>query len=875
MHPSLRLGNGRHVVSTVVSVSNSSGINRLWIQAHNLSYAGKASVRINGGSWIPLNNQNATCAHPESSYECIAGAYSTVRFTVPVSNVRDGNNTVEFGYNGTDGNSSGYRILSFNFLPQSFSGNPTVKAVKSAGRISSSFVEENPSNWAPPRTSNSDISNGAKLWSTRDRLVTEPGGTRMWASCADCHARDGRDLQYFAYSNESIQVRSQFHGLSATEGEQIASYIRSLAVESHGRPWNPPYQPGPGLDNRPVEEWSAGAGLEWVMDDDAETLPYMFPNGINNATASTKSTLNLREVPIALQLADWNGWLPRVHPMDGVFKSDFARSKAWAMYNTNELHQVAASGDISYFADEILTFENFVTEVRRNLQQEFGSSSNAKLVNSIHSMQLWQIVKVWELMQTYQLEDDSPKLYRKYGEPRSWISKARNLFDVAPHITGEINPPQSGCCAPYGSELQNKVASHRWYHAQLILNAGQRDIGNITPIDFKYQFGHLGGATKDTGQGAAMRMVATYIKMIQMSDNGRGVIDDGWYIRNVHPSRIFEDWNRKGKPGKIWNGITQQQQRQISEVVLRAFLRTSMEFSPSDWPRDNGMAAVEPTTYTPKPWDGDGGWQNDHEAYADNFYRIVQVGKLMNLSPTLLDSVAYWGESMWPRGNWESLIVGASGGGSDGGDKDGSDDGSNDTTLPIELTAFKTRTTGEKLILIWKTESEVNNAGFEIQQQIWDNPSTDPGLSAPYKTLTFIEGAGTTNEQQRYKDRVTNLARGQYRFRLRQIDTDGTITNSKPIDVTMDGSDDVDVTTHPNPFNPMTMITLHTPVTQDIEVTVYDVQGRLVRTLFKGELYADEQKQIRFDATGLASGLYLVRAQGPSFLVTKTVTLLR
>ena len=37
------------------------------------------------------------------------------------------------------------------------------------------------------------------------------------ATCADCHAVDGRDLKYFNYSNRSIIERSKFHNLTQTE----------------------------------------------------------------------------------------------------------------------------------------------------------------------------------------------------------------------------------------------------------------------------------------------------------------------------------------------------------------------------------------------------------------------------------------------------------------------------------------------------------------------------------------------------------------------------------------------------------------------------------------------------------------------------------
>ena len=78
-----------------------------------------------------------------------------------------------------------------------------------------------------------DLAQGEHLWRSREALGESPlnSGRIIHASCADCHAQDGRDLKYFNYSNASIQARSVFHGLTPTQGEQIASFVRSLDLE--------------------------------------------------------------------------------------------------------------------------------------------------------------------------------------------------------------------------------------------------------------------------------------------------------------------------------------------------------------------------------------------------------------------------------------------------------------------------------------------------------------------------------------------------------------------------------------------------------------------------------------------------------------------
>ena len=464
------MGPAGTIETVAIDIDDASGVTGLWMQAHNLSYDNKASIKFNNGAWIDLSNASVDVAAPEVHIGGIGGGYSTIRLTLPLSSsaVSNGNNTIQFRFNGTDGLSSGWRVLQFNF-------------VRNDGSFiipESAFREDDPATWTPIYTSQTDIDKGADLWYNEPLL--EADGTPIKARCADCHATDGRDLKYFNYSDKSIVERSKFHGLTQKEGEQIASFIRSLDVPAPGRPWNPPYQPGPGLDSKPVEAWAAGAGLEWVLDDDSETLPYLFPNGITDASASTKSTLNMRELPLALQFPDWNRWLPPVHPID-FWGDAFLNSEVWEDYSVDIPNALAGGVEQAIQSKSIINviqgLDSDVSDFRENQPLPAGKTVQDQTQGNL-GLQLWQIVKVWEIMQANQLEDRASDLYAD-GEARSWFSQARNVFNVAPHISGA----GGSTVHTHGSEQLDKFFSHAWYMYQVVINPGNRDPKVHKPVD--------------------------------------------------------------------------------------------------------------------------------------------------------------------------------------------------------------------------------------------------------------------------------------------------------------------------------------------------------------------------------------------------------
>ena len=69
---------------------------------------------------------------------------------------------------------------------------------------------------------------------------------------------------------------------------------------------------------------------------------------------------------------------------------------------------------------------------------------------------------------------------------------------------------------------------------------------------------------------------------------------------------------------------------------------------------------------------------------------------------------------------------------------------------------------------------------------------------------------------------------------------------------------------YPNPFNPSTMITFYLPRNEYVTLKIYDITGREIETLIKGDAPAGEHR-LQWTAEGLASGIYLCRMETKDF----------
>ncbi|MBK7106506.1 MAG: T9SS type A sorting domain-containing protein [Ignavibacteriae bacterium] len=79
---------------------------------------------------------------------------------------------------------------------------------------------------------------------------------------------------------------------------------------------------------------------------------------------------------------------------------------------------------------------------------------------------------------------------------------------------------------------------------------------------------------------------------------------------------------------------------------------------------------------------------------------------------------------------------------------------------------------------------------------------------------------------------------------------------------------------YPNPFNPTTTIEFALPKDSEVKIVVYDILGREVANLIKGDLKAGYH-QVNFNAVNFASGIYFYSIKAGDFTSTKKLVLMK
>jgi len=147
----------------------------------------------------------------------------------------------------------------------------------------------------------------------------------------------------------------------------------------------------------------------------------------------------------------------------------------------------------------------------------------------------------------------------------------------------------------------------------------------------------------------------------------------------------------------------------------------------------------------------------------------------------------------------------------------------------------------------------------------WASDMDDVIWNQPYRhgTVTFLEG--------------NKLGMSTMNF-ITGVDTNSVDYTPPPTAVKSNGTQIPDklalAQNYPNPFNPVTTIEYSTTEMQMVNLAVYDLNGRKIQTLVNSVQIPGEHR-VTFDASNLASGVYLYRLQAGDQTFTNKMSLVR
>ena len=186
--------------------------------------------------------------------------------------------------------------------------------------------------------------------------------------------------------------------------------------------------------------------------------------------------------------------------------------------------------------------------------------------------------------------------------------------------------------------------------------------------------------------------------------------------------------------------------------------------------------------------------------------------------------------------------------------------------VPVELTSFTAVDKNGKVVLNWRTATELNNQMFEIERR---------SAESQYITLGYVDGYGTTTEPQEYSFIDNSSLTGKFFYRLKQFDFGGRYEYSDEIEVEVTGPLAFELEqNYPNPFNPSTLIKYSIPEGGFVTLDVYNLLGEKVITLVNG-VHEAGRYEVNFDASNLASGIYVYSLNSGSFNLVKKMLLMK
>ena len=209
-------------------------------------------------------------------------------------------------------------------------------------------------------------------------------------------------------------------------------------------------------------------------------------------------------------------------------------------------------------------------------------------------------------------------------------------------------------------------------------------------------------------------------------------------------------------------------------------------------------------------------------------------------------------------------------------------DNLSDQSLPVGLSSFTAISEGDAVTLSWRTESEVDNLGFNLYR----GESKD----GPFVKVNYgmIPGAGNSANYNEYQYRDRNVKPNQrYFYYIEDVDLFSNNNKSQIIEVWVNRVSLLKFAlfqNFPNPFNPETWIPYELAKDSEVTISIYNVFGQLIHTLSLGEKkagrYINKDEAAYWDGKNdagekVSSRLYFYKLSAGDFATVKRMVIVK
>jgi hypothetical protein len=486
-------------------------------------------------------------------------------------------------------------------------------------------------------------------------------------------------MSYFSFPRVAVMGAAKRFGASDLDANNIYNYIwKKRATETNsygfGRVWNPPYQPGPGLDAKPVRQWAAGAGLNAIVNSDYEMFPDLFGGNTVSYQAVTnayaKDAFNTRQQRINIPLPSIYHWYPKYHPYYSY--TSFRTSDAWKIYNGDipcngvnggvRAFASALSSGLPVYPDSLYGFNvywhgywwNFLLTIR-------ATAVDNPTGRRVTDFGNWHMIKTLEMMQEFGLE--SKTLPSTARDSRQWFDFA--AFDLAPNI---LNTPPAADGLNDGTSLMRRYFTVAWYQVQISLNPGNYSDGimktEIRPMDWPYAYGFfLEMSAVEGGVTSSGMWMQNVIKAFQCQDFTTGKLhqNDGWSPQRnsslcwlVNPAL-----NGNNGLGLLHSNsdIPTAQFTAFYDALTRYWLMKCKQFTAAQyyataWGGDASWSGPRLANHT----DGYFGYNTTNGEYdlPEAVWYVIPQVRSHGVNTATINELKNWAAATWPQANWNS-----------------------------------------------------------------------------------------------------------------------------------------------------------------------------------------------------------------------------